>query len=114
VFGLPGNPVSSLVSFELLARPALRRMAGLPAVHRPTVPAVAGEPFRRKPDGRTAFVRVAVTRTDDGSFAVRSAGAQGSHHLTAMARADGLLVLPDGPGVEAGERVEVLLLHGPT
>ena len=74
------------------------------------MPAVADEPFRRRPDGRTSYVRVAVRRADDGTFAVRSAGAQGSHHLTAMARADGLLVLPDGPGVEAGARVEVLLL----
>jgi molybdenum cofactor synthesis domain-containing protein len=113
VFGLPGNPVSSMVSFELLAHPALRRMAGHARVHRPAVPAVAEEPFPRRPDGRTAFVRVAARRAEDGTLLVRSAGAQGSHHLTAMARAHALLVLEDGPGVEAGAPVEVLLLHEP-
>jgi molybdenum cofactor synthesis domain-containing protein len=113
VFGLPGNPVSSMVSFELLAHPALRRMAGHERVHRPRLPAVAEEDFGRRPDGRTSFVRVACRRTDDGGLAVRSAGAQGSHHLTAMAKAHALLVLEDGPGVAAGDPVEVLLLHEP-
>lgn len=113
VFGLPGNPVSSMVSFELLARPALRAMAGHTSLHRPRLPAVAEEDFRRHEDGRTAFVRVSVRRLDDGRLGVRSAGGQGSHHLTAMARAQGLLVLPDGPGVAAGDQAELMLLHDP-
>jgi molybdenum cofactor synthesis domain-containing protein len=110
VFGLPGNPVSSMVSFELLARPALRRLAGHATLHRPAIPAVAAEPFRRKPDGKVHYVRVQVERDGDGRLHVRSAGGQGSHHLTAMARAHALLPVPDGEGVEAGEPVRVLLL----
>jgi molybdopterin molybdotransferase len=111
VFGLPGNPVSSMVSYELLARPALRRMAGHPEErwHRPPVAAVAGEALDRRPDGKLHLARVVGERGDDGVLRVRSAGAQGSHHLTAMARAHGLALLPDGDGVAAGEPVRVLL-----
>jgi molybdenum cofactor synthesis domain-containing protein len=110
VFGLPGNPVSSMVSFELLARPALRKMAGHRALARPEIPAVAGEDFRRRPDGKVHFVRVVAERDGHGMLHVRSAGGQGSHHLTAMARADALLPLADGDGVAAGDPVRVLLL----
>lgn len=110
VFGLPGNPVSSMVSFELLARPALRRLAGRTDLLRPEVPAVAAEPFGRRPDGKIHFVRVLAERDDQGVLHVRSAGGQGSHHLTAMALAQGLLVLPDGDGAPAGAAVRVLLL----
>lgn len=111
VFGLPGNPVSSMVSYELLARPALRRMAGHPEGrwHRPPVAAVAGEALDRRPDGKLHLARVVGERGDDGVLRVRSAGAQGSHHLTAMARAHGLALLPDGDGIAAGELVRVLL-----
>ena len=110
VFGLPGNPVSSMVSFELLARPALRRIAGHTELHRPQVPAAAAEPFPRRPDGKVHFVRVVAERDPDGVLQVRSAGGQGSHHLTAMARAHALRPLADGEGVEAGDPVRVLLL----
>jgi molybdopterin molybdotransferase len=110
VLGLPGNPVSSMVSFELLARPALRRLAGHADVLRPTTPAVAAEPLGRSADGKVHYVRVRVERDAGGTLLVRPSGGQGSHHLTAMARAQGLAVLPDGPGVAAGDRVEVLLL----
>lgn len=110
VLGLPGNPVSSMVSFELLARPALRRRAGHADLLRPAVPAIAGEAFRRRPDGKVHFVRVVAERDDRGRLLVRSAGGQGSHHLTAMARAQALLPLPDGDGVAEGDEVRVLLL----
>jgi molybdopterin biosynthesis enzyme len=110
VFGLPGNPVSSMVSFELLARPALRRMAGHAQLLRAEVPAVAAEAFRRRPDGKVHFVRVAAERDAGGMLHVRSSGGQGSHHLTAMARAHALLPLADGDGVDAGDPVRVLLL----
>jgi molybdenum cofactor synthesis domain-containing protein len=111
VFGLPGNPVSSMVSYELLARPALRRMAGHPRLrwHRPAVAAVAAEPLERRPDGKLHLVRVLGERRPDGTLEVRSAGGQGSHHLTAMARADGLALVSDGDGIEAGGAVRVLL-----
>ena len=56
------------------------------------------------------FVRVVVARGEDGTLVARSAGGQGSHHLTAMARADALAVLPDGDGVPAGTRVDLLRL----
>jgi molybdopterin biosynthesis enzyme len=110
VLGLPGNPVSSMVSFELLARPALRRLAGHTEVLRAPTPATAGDAFRRHPDGKVHFVRVVVARGEDGHLVARSAGGQGSHHLTAMARADGLAVLPDGEGVDAGGPLQLLLL----
>ncbi len=112
VFGLPGNPVSSMVSFELFARPALRRMMGFPpaVADRPVVPAVAGEALRRRPDGKTHFVRVVASMEGDGRYRVRSAGGQGSHQLRAMAAANALAVLPDGEGAEAGDIVDTMLL----
>ena len=117
VFGLPGNPVSSMVSFVLFARAGLRRMAGHPPerVHVPRFRAVAAEPLTRRPDGKIHFVRVQVTAAggDDGGLAVRSSGGQGSHQLGAMARADGLVVLPDGDGAAAGDPVDLLLLGEP-
>jgi molybdopterin biosynthesis enzyme len=115
VFGLPGNPVSSMVSFELFARPALRKMTGHPPARweRPRIPAVAGEALIRVPDGKTHFVRVVAAMSDDGRYVVRSAGGQGSHQLSAMAGANALAVLPDGDGVAAGTVVEVMLLDRP-
>jgi molybdenum cofactor synthesis domain-containing protein len=114
VFGLPGNPVSSMVSFELFARPGLWQMMGRPGVERLTVTATAEAPLRRRPDGKTHFGRVVVSQGDDGTFLVRPAGGQGSHQLVAMATADGLAVLADGPGAEVGDTVEVLLLGSVT
>jgi molybdenum cofactor synthesis domain-containing protein len=112
VFGLPGNPVSSMVSFELFARPALRRMAGFGdgALERPHVRAVVDDDLRRQPDGKVHYLRVVTDLRPDGRWTVRSAGGQGSHQLAAMAAADGLAVLPDGDGVAAGGEVDVLLL----
>jgi molybdopterin molybdotransferase len=113
VFGLPGNPVSSMVSFELFARPGLRLMMGRAPddLDRPHVLAVADEPIARRADGKIHLDRV-VARYDeaDGAFHVRSAGQQGSHHLTAMATADALAILPDGDTVPVGEAVRVMLL----
>jgi len=109
IFGLPGNPVSSMVSFELFARPGLRRMMGRLDAERPRVQAIAAEGLKRHPDGKTHFSRVAVTEDGD-EFRVRSSGGQGSHQLMGMATANGLAVLPDGEGVEAGSPVEVMLL----
>ncbi len=110
VLGLPGNPVSSMVSFELLARPALRRLAGRVDVHRPSVVATAAEAFDRMPDGKIHFVRIRAERDGEGTLHVRSAGGQGSHHLTAMARAQGLGIIPDGNGIQEGDTMRVLLL----
>jgi len=113
VFGLPGNPVSSMVSFELFARPGLRLMMGHAAdeLDRAHVLAVADDGLDRRPDGKVHLDRV-VARYDeaDGAYHVRSAGQQGSHHLTAMATANALAVLPDGEAVPPGATVRVMLL----
>ena len=110
VFGLPGNPVSSMVSFELFARPALRAMAGHEELSRPRVLATLEGALPRHQDGKTHFNRVTATVVD-GRYRVRSAGGQGSHQLSAMAAADALAGLPDGPGAQDGDQVEVLLLR---
>ncbi|HUQ63438.1 MAG TPA: gephyrin-like molybdotransferase Glp [Acidimicrobiales bacterium] len=111
VFGLPGNPVSSMVSFELFARPALRRMMGHSDVLRPEVEAIADEAFARRPDGKLHLIRVVATWGDDGRLHVRSAGGQASHILSAMAAANALALVPDGPGIDVGGRVKVMLLN---
>ena len=110
VFGLPGNPVSSLVSFELFARPAIRAMAGHPHPERRRLPAVAGADLRRRPDGKVHFVRVTLGSGGDSALTAEPAGSQGSHQLAASAGADGLAVLPDGDGIPAGAPVTVIPL----
>ncbi len=113
VFGLPGNPVSSMVSFELLARSGLRSMMGHRQPNRKALQAVAAEDLLRKPDGKTHFLRVVVEppmAEAAGQMLVRSAGGQGSHMLWSMAHANALAVVPDGDGVRAGENVDVLML----
>lgn len=110
VFGLPGNPVSSMVSFELFARAGLRRMMGRLDAERPRVMAIADEPLLRHRDGKTHFTRVNVQRNDEGVWRARSSGGQGSHQLMAMATANGLAVVPNGSGIEAGDKVDVILL----
>nr|MBA3606355.1 molybdopterin molybdotransferase MoeA [Acidimicrobiia bacterium] len=112
VFGLPGNPVSSLVSFELLARPALRRMMGHQRLARTSLVGVSDDELARHADGKVHFVRVRGEWADDGRYHVRPVGAQGSHQLAVTALADALAVVPDGPSLPAGADVAVLLLHG--
>jgi molybdopterin molybdotransferase len=109
VFGLPGNPVSSHVSFELFARPALRRMLGDPHPERTVVHAVAGAAMPRRADGKLYLDRVRVEVVDGAYVAVRS-GEQASNVLSGMANANGLALLPDGPGPAAGDPVDVMLL----
>ncbi|NKB41816.1 MAG: hypothetical protein GKR86_12415, partial [Ilumatobacter sp.] len=111
IFGLPGNPVSSLVSYELMARPALRRMMGHLRLTRTSLVAVADADFRRSADGKVHFARVNGDFGDDGRYHVRPVGAQGSHQLAATASADAMAVIPDGDGLPAGADVAVLLLH---
>ena len=121
IFGLPGNPVSCMVSFELFARPALRKMAGQAELHRRRVSALAAEPLKRHPDGKTHFARVrwhwhesnegSGAGGESGSYIVSSAGGQGSHQLSAMADANGLAVLPDGDGIPEGGKVDLILLR---
>ena len=113
VFGLPGNPVSSMVSFELFARPALRQMMGHRMLDRPRIRALADEDMPRTPDGKTHFVRVVAEAGSDGRVHVRSSGGQSSHLLRAMALANALAVLPDGEGAARGDAVDALLLSNP-
>jgi molybdopterin molybdotransferase len=110
VFGLPGNPVSSLVSFELFARPALRQMAGQPMIDRLRVLAVADESLPRRPDAKTHYIRVIASFGDDGRVHVRPVAAQGSHQLASTSLANALAVIPNGDGVRTGESVFALLL----
>ena len=109
VFGLPGNPVSAMVSFELFVRPALRRMGGHHWLDRTMVPAVAETDLRRRPDGKIHFVRAIVALDRQGAWHVTPMAGQDSHQLLAMADANALAVLPDGDGVAVGELVDVLL-----
>jgi molybdopterin molybdotransferase len=112
VFGLPGNPVSCMVSFELFARPALRRMMGhAPETQqRKPIRAIAAEDLKRGPDGKTHFARVFGSFNVDGRLVVRSSGGQASNLLRTMALANALAILPDGPTIPAGAEVDVLLL----
>ena len=111
IFGLPGNPVSSLISYELLARPALRKMMGhTENLMRPAIRAVLDSPLKRKQDGKIHFMRVFGEFAEDGRLHVRDSGPQGSHQLASTAMANGLAQVPDGNGLQAGEDVSVYLL----
>jgi molybdopterin molybdotransferase len=115
LFGLPGNPVSGFVTFELFVRPVIRRLAGHPRLHRPVDRAVLEESVS-KSVGRRGFQRVTALRDADGSplrdaagrVRVRLAGGQGSHVLSALAAADALAVIPEPlERAEAGAEVEL-------
>jgi molybdenum cofactor synthesis domain-containing protein len=108
-FGLPGNPVSSRVSFELFARPALRKLAGRADVLPEPVIATALSPMPRTPDGKLHLDRVRV-RVRSGRYVCEREGLQGSNVLSGMAAANGLALLEDGDGVQAGHEVPVILL----
>ena len=114
VFGLPGNPVSSLVSFELFARPALLQRAGDPLRFRPEVSARAAHAFTRRPDAKVHFNRVRVHWERDGDgpggYVAASTGDQASNVLSATAAANALAMIPDGDGIRAGDDVRVMLL----
>jgi molybdopterin molybdotransferase len=108
--GLPGNPVSAMVTFELFARPAIRRMLGHSRLHRRPVSVVLEEPVSIGAK-LTHFYRAIVTARADGSLSARLTGPQGSGILTSMSLANALLVVPEDRGrVEAGERLSALLL----
>jgi molybdopterin molybdotransferase len=109
VLGLPGNPVSVMVSFEVFARPAILKMLGMTAWQRPIVDATLVDTIPRK-DGRRHFARVRVEACGSEHRA-RLTGGQGSGILSSMVKANGLAIIPeDWTHVEAGTRVRVLLL----
>lgn len=108
VFGLPGNPVSSMVTFELFVRPALRRLAGHERVLREVARARLSAPVR-KGDGHRHYLRAWVQR-EDGELVARPNPRQGSGQLTSMVGVNALVILPEASsGAASGELVEVLL-----
>jgi molybdopterin molybdotransferase len=109
IIGLPGNPVSAYVSFEVFVRPAIRALQGRRDVHRPTVVARAAEPITAPPHKR-GYVRVRLTR-DGGGWSAVPTGAQGSHLISSIAQADGLAIVPElVEEVRVGDEVRVMLL----
>jgi molybdopterin molybdotransferase len=109
VFGLPGNPVSAMVTFELFVRPALLRMSGSPVLHRPRLTARAHSRIAN-PGSRRGYLRVRLRRRGDG-FEAELTGDQGSAILKSMTLADGLAVVAPDTTVNAGEAVEVIVLR---
>jgi molybdopterin molybdotransferase len=109
VFGLPGNPVSAMVTFELFVRPALRRMAGFRRLHRLRLRARALAPIRN-PGVRRGYLRVTLER-DDAGWCARLTGDQGSAILTSMVRAHGLAVVPGDTSLGVGDEVEVIVFR---
>ncbi len=109
VFGLPGNPVSSMVSFEQFVRPSLLKMMGHKRIFRPVIEAILKEDIKEK-RGRRHFIRGIIT-FENGSYFVTTTGPQGSGILKSMVKANGLIVIPeDREWVKAGEKVNVQLL----
>jgi molybdopterin molybdotransferase len=109
--GLPGNPVSSMVCFELYARPAMLKMMGRRNLAKPVIDAVLGDTVVNT-DGRRIYNRAVVEKRGNGYFA-RLTGPQGSGILTSMSLANGLAIIPeDRASVEAGETVKVMMLDG--
>ncbi|MEE2677946.1 MAG: gephyrin-like molybdotransferase Glp [Myxococcota bacterium] len=106
VFGLPGNPVSAMMTFEQFVRPALCKMMGFPSLFRPVVVVRLGEALEKKP-GRLHFVRVRLEREGE-EFVAYSTGNQSSGVLRSMLLAQGILIFPaDAARLEAGESVRV-------
>ena len=108
VFGLPGNPVSAMVTFELFVRPALRRLAGFTAIHRLRVTARALTPIPN-PGFRRGYLRVTLERGKD--WGARLTGDQGSAILTSMVRADGLAIVPGDTTIKIGDPVEIIVFR---
>ena len=109
--GLPGNPVSSMISFDQFARPAIYKMMGRPLRAPLKLTAMLQETVVNG-DGRRCFMRGLVTK-ENGRYHVRLAGSQGSNILTAMALANGLIVVPeDRARIDPGEEVQVQVLDG--
>ncbi len=107
--GLPGNPVSVMVTFELFARPAILKMMGKKNLAKPTIEAVIEEPIING-DRRRIFAR-AIVEKRGGQYFARLTGPQGSGILTSMTSANGLVIVPeDKPGVEKGDIVQVMML----
>ena len=110
-FGLPGNPVSAMMTFEQFVRPALRVMAGFTSWRRPTITVTLLEAIES--DGRETYARVWVERQADG-WTARLSGGQGSNILSSLARANALVIVPDGvTQLAAGAAAQAQMLDWP-
>ena len=111
-FGLPGNPVSVIATFYQFVQPALKRMKGQDIVLPLVIKAKTTELLKKRP-GRTDFQRGILEQSQSGELTVRNAGAQASHVLTSMSRANCFMVIPAESGsIEAGEMVDVQPFEG--
>ena len=108
IFGLPGNPVSSLVVFELFVRPALLKMAGHKNLLRPTFKATLTEAITNR-DGRVNYMR-AILKVSDGEITAQTTGPQGSGILHSLVLANGLITIPTATTLHAGEKVDAQFL----
>ena len=107
--GLPGNPVSSMITFEQFARPAILKMMGKKNLQKPSVRAIS-ESFFKNTGGRRVYARGIVSKRD-GNYYVSTTGPQGSGILTSMARANGLVIVPeDSNGIQVGQEVLVQMM----
>ena len=112
--GLPGNPVSAMVSFERFARAAILKMGGHQNIDRPQVLATIQEEMQS--DGRESYIRVVVSRTGTGqageSYTAVTTGGQGSHMMTSLVKANGLMIIPEGvTHVPAGTQLPTLMIN---
>ena len=109
--GLPGNPVSAMVSFERFARPAMLKMAGHTQLARPQITVTMLEPMHS--DGRESYIRAIIERTDDG-YTAKTTGGQDSHMITSLVKSNGLVIIPEGvTDVAAGEQLTALMIDWP-
>ncbi|OQY79837.1 MAG: hypothetical protein B6D41_22040 [Chloroflexi bacterium UTCFX4] len=113
LLGLPGNPVSAIISFETFARPAILTMLGRTKFARPYVTAMLQDRAENNA-GRRNYIRVHVARNDAGEYIATTTGEQGSGILTSLSRANGLLEMPpDVLAYKPGERVKITMLDYP-
>jgi molybdopterin molybdotransferase len=111
-FGLPGNPVSAMVSFERFVRPALLKMGGHARQLRPIVPVIIETAVES--DGRESYVRAVVTRLANGTYVAAPTGRQGSHMMTSLASANALVIVPENiHRAAAGSRLTAMMLDWP-
>jgi len=109
-FGLAGNPVSTLVGFELFVRPALRLLAGFKELDRLTINVVLDCPMPRRRDGKLHLVHVVARVHDDGRVHVEHVARQASHLLSAIAECNAVALVPDGDGLDVGGTVPAMVL----
>jgi len=108
IFGLPGNPVSSLVSFEIFVRPALLKMSGHTDIFRPIFTAIMEDSVKNT-SGRVHYMR-AIIKKRDGKYYAKTTGPQGSGMLLSLVLANGLIVVPTDTTLQVGDKVDAMLM----